>query len=201
MVKIERKREILKVLKAYPKITFNKLKKIVVEDKGLMSAQTFVDALKEGVESNVIKREEGYYKKMKIVEYSLPEYSKAEDEYYQNVINRIDLFKHKLEILKKKFPKFNDIEKGQILFSYFDWLNVIASKIGFGYGVFQSSKFRDLMITATTTLNLELVQLTMIGGPKKQRIIMNEFFLGWNDIEQDNIEEIDELLGIVNEVK
>jgi len=196
MVKREKIRDILEELKRYPKLNFRALRKIVVEEKHLMAAQTFATALKEGVESKAITREEGHYKKRKIVSYSLAEYSEKEDEYYQELIRSIDSFKNKLEILKKKFPKFNDVEKGQILFSFSDWLQVIASKIGFGYGVFQSSKFMDLAITANNTLNLELVQLTMIGGPEKQRTIMNEFFLGWNDIEQDNAEEIDELLGI-----
>ena len=196
MVKIEKKREILEVLKAHPKITFNKLKKIVVEDKHLMASQTFVDALKEGVESKVITREPGYYKNRKIVEYSLPEYSKAEDDYYLDIISSIDLFKQKFEIMKKKFSKLNDVEKGQILFSFNDWLQVISSKIGVGHGIFGSSKkFTDLF-KSTFQLSLKLVQLTIIGGPQKQRIIMNEFFLGWSDIEQDNAEDIDKFLNI-----
>ena len=196
MVKKERIREILKVLQIYPKVSFNNLRKIVVEDKHLMAAQTFVVALKEGVGSKVIAREEGHYKKRKMVWYSLPEYSKEEDNYYRDLIRSIDSFKHRLEILKKEYPKFNDIEKGQILFSFNDWLNVIAARIGFGLGVFQSSKFGDLLITVTTKLNLELVGLALIGGTQRQNTIMNEFFLGWNEIEQDNAEEIDELLGI-----
>ena len=60
MVKKERIREILKVLQTYPKVSFNNLRKIVVEDKRLMAAQTFVDALKEGVDSKVVTREEGH---------------------------------------------------------------------------------------------------------------------------------------------
>ena len=195
MVKKERIREILKVLQAYPKVSFNNLRKIVVEKKHLMAAQTFVDALKEGVISKVITREEGHYKKRKMVWYSLPEYSKEEDNYYLNLIRSIDSFKHRLEILKKEFPKFNDIEKGQILFSFNDWLNVIFSKIGFGLGVFASSKFSDLYQNNMPLLQ-ELVVLSISGDPKRQSTIMNEFFLGWSDIEQDNIEEIDKLLKI-----
>ena len=195
MVKKERIREILKVLEAYPKVNFSNLRKIVVEDKRLMAAQTFVDALKEGVDSKVITREEGHYKKRKIVWYSLPKYSKEEDSNYQDLIRSTESFKHRLEILKKEFPKFNDIEKGQILFSFYDWLQVINSKIGFWIGVFGSSKFVDLL-QSNVSLNLELVKLSMIGDLKQKTTILNEFFLGWNDIEQDNIEEIDELLGI-----
>jgi len=51
-----------------------------------------------------------------MVWYSLPEYSKEEDNYYRDLISSIDSFKHRLEILKKEFPKFDDTEKGQILF-------------------------------------------------------------------------------------
>ena len=194
MVKKERIREIQKVLEAYSKVTFNKLKKIVVEDKGLMAGQTFVNALKEGVDSKVITREEGHYKKRKIVEYSLPEHSKDEENYYIELISRMDSFKQRLEILKKEFPKFNEVEKGQILFLFADYLQVIGWRIGFGTGVFQSSKFRDLYQNIPS-LNQELVRLTMVGGPKQQETIMNEFFLGWNEIEQDNSEQIDKLLG------
>ena len=97
--------------------------------------------------------------------------------------------------MKKEFPKFNNIEKGQILFSFNDWLNVIFSKIGFGYGVFQSSKFTDLFQN-NLPLFQELVKLSISEDLKQQSEILNEFFLGWNDIEQDNIEEIDELLEI-----
>jgi len=45
-------------------------------------------------------------------------------------------------------------------------------------------------------LSLELVKLSISGDLKQQSIIFNEFLLGWNDIEQDNSEEIDELLNI-----
>jgi len=202
MVKKERIREILKVLQAYPKVSFNNLRKIVVQEKRLMAAQTFVDALKEGVDSKVIAREEGHYKKRKMVWYSLPEYSKEEDYYYRDLIISIDFFKNRLEILKGEFPKFNDIEKGQILFSFNDWLNVIFSKIGFGFGVYRSSKFTDLFQNNLPLLQ-ELVKLSISVDPKQQSTIMNEFFLGWNDIEQDNIEEIDKLLKIpiVNETR
>ena len=196
MVKKERIREIQNILQKYHKVSFNKLKKIVVEDKGLMAAQTFVNALKEGVDSTVITREEGHYKKRKIVEYSLPEHSKEEENYYIELISRMDSFKQRLEILKKEFPKFNEVEKGQILFLFADWLQVIGWRIGFWTGVFGSSKFKDLYQNIPS-LNQELVRLTMVGGPKQQETIMNEFFLGWNDIEQDNSEEIDELLDIM----
>jgi len=202
MVRKEKIRGIQEVLKAYHKVSFNNLKKIVVEDKRLMAAQTFVDALKEGVDSNVITREEGHYKKRKIVEYSLPEYSKEEENYYHELISRIDSYEQRLEILKKEFPKFNEVEKGQILFLFADYLQVIGWRIGFAAGVFGSSKFMDLYQNIPS-LNQELVGLTMVGGPKQQETIMNEFFLGWNDIEQDNLEDIDELLNIKipNEVK
>ena len=195
MVKKERIRKILEVLEAYPKVSFNTLRKIVVEDKRLMAAQTFADALKEGVDSKVITREVGHYKKRKMVWYSLPEYSKEEDNYYRDLISSLDSFKHRLEILKKEFPKFNDTEKGQILFSFNDWLNVIFSKMGFGLGVFGSSKFSDLTQNNFPLL-LELVKLSISGDLKQQSIIFNEFLLGWNDIEQDNSEEIDKLLNI-----
>jgi len=195
MVKKQRIREILKVLEAYPKVNFTNLKKIVVSDQKLMAAQTFVDALKEGVESKVITREEGHYKKRKIVWYSLPKNAKEEEDYYLDLINSLDFFKQRLEIVKKEFPKFNDIEKGQILFSFNDWLNVIFSKMGFGLGIFGSSKFSDLMQDNAPLLQ-ELVILSISGDLKQQSIIFNEFLLGWSDIEQDNAEEIDELFGI-----
>jgi hypothetical protein len=202
MVKKERIREIQNVLQVYHKVSFNKLKKIVTEDKHLMAAQTFVDALKEGVDSKVITREEGHYKNRKIVEYSLPEYSKEEENYYNELISNIDSYEQRVEIMKKEFAKFNEIEKGQILFLFANWLQVIGWRIGFWAGVFQSSKFMDLY-QDIPSLSQELVKLTMVGGPKKQETIMNEFFLGWNDIEQENSEKIDKLLDkvIPNEVR
>jgi len=103
MVKKQRIREILKVLEAYPKVNFTNLKKIVVSDQKLMAAQTFVDALKEGVESKVITREEGHYKKRKIVWYSLPKNAKEEEDYYRDLITSLDSFKQRLEIVKKEF--------------------------------------------------------------------------------------------------
>ena len=202
MVKKERVREILKVLEPYPKVSFNNLKKIVVEDKHLMAAQTFVDALKDGVGSKVIAREEGHYKKRKMVWYSLPEYAKREDDYYRELIINVDSFSHKLEILKERFPKLNTIEKGQILFSFSDWLQVIGSRIGMGMGYFVgSSKFTELYQKTIIPFSLEIVKLSLSVDLKQQRAIMNEYFLGWNDIEQANIEEIDELLEIANETK
>jgi len=67
--------------------------------------------------------------------------------------------------------------------------------MGFGLGVFGSSKFSDLMQDNTSLLQ-ELVILSISGDLKQQSIIFNEFLLGWNDIEQDNAEEIDKLFDI-----
>jgi len=58
-----------------------------------------------------------------------------------------------------------------------------------------SSKCSDLSQNNFPLL-LELVKLSISGDLKQQSIIFNEFLLGWNDIEQDNSEEIDELLNI-----
>ena len=44
MEKKERIRQIRKVLDKHHRVTFNKLKEIVVEKKGLMATQTFSDA-------------------------------------------------------------------------------------------------------------------------------------------------------------
>ncbi len=203
MVKKERIREVLKVLETYPypKVNYTNLKKIVVKDKALMAAQTFAVALKEGVESGIIKREEDHYKKRKIVWYSKPENAKKQDDYYQELISNIDSFSHKLEILKEKFLKLNNIEKGQILFSFSDWLQVIGSRVGMGSGYFGSSKFTELYGRRIFPLSLEIVKLSLSVDPKQQSAIMNEFFLGWNDIEQDNIEEIDFIIENANSRK
>ena len=196
MVKKERIREILKVLDLYPKITYNKLKKIVVEERKDMAAQTFADALKDGVESRIIKREEDHYKKRKIVWYSKPENAKKENDYYQELISDLDSFSQRVEILKEQFPKLNNIEKGQILFSFSDWLQVIGSKIGMGIGYFSSSKFSELYQRSMVPSLQDIIKLSLSGDLKQQSAIMNEYFLGWNDIKQDCSEEIDELLEI-----
>ena len=194
MIKKKRIHRILEVLDSYPKIKFNDLKKIVVEKKGFMATQTFSDELKKGVESGIITREEGLYGKRRVVWYSKPENAKQEEIYYQELISDVDSFSHRLEILKEEFPKLNNIEKGQILFSFSDWLQVIGSKIGMGAGYFGSSKFTELYQKSIFSSLQDIIKLPMSGDLKLQSAIMNEFFLGWNDIEQDCSEEIDELL-------
>ena len=197
MIKKKRIHRILEVLDSYPKIKFNDLKKIVVEKKGFMATQTFSDELKKGVESGIITREEGLYGKRKVVWYSTPENAKQEDDYYRELLSDVDSFTQRLEILKEKFPKLNNIEKGQILFSFSDWLQVIGSKIGMGAGYFVgSSKFTELYQKSIFSSLQDIIKLPMSGDLKLQSAIMNEFFLGWNDIEQDCSEEIDELLEI-----
>ena len=201
MVKKDRIREILEVLDSYPKIPYNKLKKILVEEKKKMAAQTFANALKEGVESRIITREEDHYKKRKIVWYSKPENVKRENDYYQELINDVDSFSHKLEILKEKFLKLNNIEKGRILFAFSDWLQVIGSRIGMGSGYFGSSKITELYGTKILPLSLEIVKLSLSVDLKQQSAIMNEYFLGWNDIKQDCSEEIDYIIKNANSRK
>ncbi len=201
MVKKDRIREILEVLDSYPKIPYNKLKKILVEEKKKMAAQTFANALKEGVESRIITREEDHYKKRKIVWYSKPENVKRENDYYQELINDVNSFSHKLEILKEQFSKLNNIEKGQILFSFSDWLQVIGSRIGMGSGYFGSSKITELYGTKILPLSLEIVKLSLSVDLKQQSAIMNEYFLGWNDIKQDCSEEIDYIIKNANSRK
>ncbi len=175
---------------------YNDLKKIVVEKKGDMANQTFSDALKEGVESRIITREEGLDGKRRVVWYSKPENAKQENDYYQELISDLDSFSQRVEILKEQFPKLNNIEKGQILFSFSDWLQVIGSKIGMGTGYFGSSKFMELYQRSIAPALLDIIKLSLSGDLKQQSAIMNEYFLGWNDIKQDCSEEIDELLEI-----
>ena len=204
MEKKERIRQIRKVLDKHHRVTFNKLKEIVVEKKGLMATQTFSDALKEGVESRIIIREEGLDGKRRVVRYYNPENAKEENDYYQELISDLDSFSHKVEILKEEFPKLNNIEKGRILFSFSDWLQVIGSKIGMGAGYFVgSSKFTELYQKSIFSSLQDIIILSISGDLKLQSTIMNEYFLGWNDIEQDNIEEIDKFLKIpiVNETR
>ncbi len=203
MEKKERIRQIRKVLDKHHRVTFNKLKEIVVEKKSLMATQTFSDALKEGVESGIIIREEGLDGKRRVVRYYNPENAKQENDYYQELISDLDSFSQRVEILKEQFPKLNNTEKGQILFSFSDWLQVIGSKIGMGIGYFGSSKFMELYQRSIAPSLLDIIKMSLSGDLKQQSAIMNEYFLGWNDIEQDNIEEIDELLevAIANEAK
>ena len=196
MEKKERIRQIRKVLDKHHRVTFNKLKEIVVEKKGLMATQTFSDALKEGVESRIIIREEGLDGKRRVVRYYNPENAKQENDYYQELISDLDSFSQRVEILKEQFPKLNNIEKGQILFSFSDWLQVIGSKIGMGTGYFGSSKFMELYQRSIAPSLLDIIKMSLSGDLKQQTAIMNEYFLGWNDIEQDCSEEIDELLEI-----
>jgi len=196
MVKKERVREILKVLEAYPKLNYTNLKKIVVQDNDDMSPQTFTNALKRGVDSRIIKREVDHYKKRKIVFYSKPENAKEEDDYYRELISDVDSFTQRLEILKEQFSKLNNIEKGKILFSFNDWVTVISSKIGIGLGIFRSSRFSDLYQSFIASTIQEILRLSLSGDLKQQSAILNEYFLGWNDIKQDCSEEIDEILEI-----
>jgi len=196
MEKKERIRQIRKVLDKHHRVTFNKLKEIVVEKKRLMATQTFSDALKEGVESRIIIREEGLYGKRRVVWYYNPENAKEENVYFQELISDLDSFSQRVEILKEQFPKLNNTEKGQILFSFSDWLQVIGSKIGMGIGYFGSSKFMELYQRSIVPSLQDIIKLSLSGDLKQQSAIMNEFFLGWNDIEQDNSEEIDKILEI-----
>jgi len=196
MEKKERIRQIRKVLDKHHRVTFNKLKEIVVEKKGLMATQTFSDALKEGVESRIIIREEGLDGKRRVVRYYNPENAKQENDYYQELISDLDSFSQRVEILKEQFPKLNNTEKGQILFSFSDWLQVIGSKIGMGIGYFGSSKFMELYQRSIVPSLQDIIKLSLSGDLKQQSAIMNEYFLGWNDIKQDCSEEIDELLDV-----
>jgi len=169
MVKKERIREIRKVLDTYPKLTYNKFKEIVVKEKNLMAAQTFSDALKEGVGSGIITREEGHYGKRKVVWYSKPENAKQEEIYYQELISDLDSFSQRVEILKEQFPKLNNIEKGQILFSFSDWLQVIGSKIGMGAGYFVgSTKFTELYVRSVVPALQDIIKLSLSGDLKLQ---------------------------------
>ena len=201
MEKKERIRQIRKVLDKHHRVTFNKLKEIVVEKKGLMATQTFSDALKEGVESRIIIREEGLDGKRRVVRYYNPENAKQENDYYQELISDLDSFSQRVEILKEQFPKLNNIEKGRILFSFSDWLQVIGSKIGMGTGYFGSSKFMELYQRSIAPSLLDIIKLSLSGDLKQQSAIMNEYFLGWNDIKQDCSEEIDEILEIARKTK
>ena len=65
-----------------------------------------------------------------------------------------------------------------------------------GLGIFRSSKFSDLYQSFIVSTIQEILKLSLSGDLKQQSAIMNEYFLGWNDIKQDCSEEIDEILEI-----
>jgi len=65
-----------------------------------------------------------------------------------------------------------------------------------GIGYFSSSKFSELYQRSIAPSLQDIIKLSLSGDLKEQSAIMNEYFLGWNDIEQDCSEEIDELLDV-----
>jgi len=195
MVKKEKIREIRKVLDTHKMLTFNKFKNIVVKEKGLMAIGTFSDGLKEAVESRIITREEGYEGKRKVVRYSLPEIARKEDEYYDYLSNSITSFQTWFDPLERLFSELNNVEKGQILFSFLTWYYEMQSKIAMGHLLFHSSKFSDLSHFLVPFLQ-DLEKLSLSGDEKQQSIIWNELFMGWNDFEMGNTDAIDKLLGI-----
>ena len=65
-----------------------------------------------------------------------------------------------------------------------------------GLGMFRSKRFSDLYQSFLVSTIQEILKLSLSGDLKQQSAIMNEYLLGWNDIEQDCSEEIDELLDV-----
>jgi len=196
LVKKQKIRDICQVLDDFPRVTYNHLKKIVVEEKGMMSAQTFAKALSEGAETGTIERIDDSYGKLKRVWYSTkPEFSKLENQMYNELTETITFLKQKLVIFQKNFTKFNSQDKGTIIFAFLDWSYAINSKIFVCYGTFRTRKFGKF-IKEMASMGLELSALSLIGDEKERGIIWNELMLGWHEIEQDAIEEIDDFLKL-----
>jgi len=180
-------------LEQHKKLSYNKFKKIVVEKKGLMAAQTFSDGLKEAVNSGIIRKEPGQEGKRKVVWYSIPEIAKKEDEYFDFLSNTITGFQQEFERLNSLFSELNDAEKGQILFAFLDWIYAMQAKIAMGHSRFNSPRFADLSKFLVSYMQ-DLDKLSMSGDEKQQSVVWNELFMGWGDVEDDNIGIIDDLL-------
>ena len=195
MAKKERIRQIREILDKHHRVKYNELKEIVVGKKRLMAAQTFSDALKEGVSSGIIIREEGLDGKRRVVRYYNPEKVKKEDEYFQILISDADSFGGRLEVLEQLFSELDDIEKGQILFSFIDWYYAIQAQIALGHSLFNSPKFADLAKEMFSSIQ-DLEKLVLSDDEKQQSIIWNELQMEWNDVERHNGEIIGELLEI-----
>ena len=194
MVNKEKILKIREVLEKQKKLSYNKFKEIVVEKKGLMAGQTFSDGLKEAVDSGIIRREEGQEKR-KMVWYSIPEIAIKEDLYYDLLSSDITSFQQSFEQLEHLFSELKDVEKGQILFSFLDWYFTIQSQIAMGHTMFRSPKFADMSKFMVSYLQ-DLDKLSMSGDEKQQSVIWNELFMGWSDVQVDNIEIIDDLLQV-----
>ena len=193
MVRNEKIRTIYKELKVHKKLSYNKFKKIIVEKKELMAAQTFADRLKEAVESGIIRREEGLDGKRKVVFYSIPEIAKIEDEYLDHLSSTLTGFQQEYDRLEDLFPMLNDVEKGQILIAFIDWIYALQAKISLGHSRFNSPKFADLshFLSQYTQYIDELI---MSGDEKQQSAVWNEMFMGWGSVEEYNNNIIDDLL-------
>ena len=159
-----------------------------------MAAQTFSDGLKEAVDSGIIRREEGQEKR-KMVWYSIPEIAIKEDLYYNLLSGDITSFQQSFEQLEHLFSELKDVEKGQILFSFLDWYYTIQSQISMGHTLFRSPKFADMSKFMVSYLQ-DLDKLSLSGDEKQQSVIWNELFMGWSDVQVDNIDIIDDLLEI-----
>ena len=193
MASKEKIREIRKILEKHKKLSYNKFKKIVVDKKRKMAAQTFSDGLKEAVSSGIIRREEGLDGKRKVVYYSIPEIAIIEDEYYDFLSSTVTAFQQEFERVDELFSELNDVEKGRLLLAYLNWYYAMQAKIALGHSRFNSPKFADMSKFLAEYMQY-FDKLIFSSDEKQQSAIWDEIFMGWGDVEDYNIKAIDDLL-------
>jgi len=126
--------------------------------------------------------------------FSIPEIAQKEDEYFDFLSGTVTGFQQEFDRLDSLFSELKDVEKGQILFAFIDWIYAMQAKAAMGHSRFNSPRFADLSRFLAQYMEY-FDELLMSGDEKQQSVIWNEMFMGWGDVEDYSIKAIDDLLG------
>lgn len=122
----KRQKEIYKILEKYTSIRFNRLKKIVVDEKGLMSERPYRETLRQMVQDGVVLRiEHSRYDVEYSVDFQSYEYEKQGIKYFEDVFIKFDKELNKFFDKREKLTK---LEQSNYLLTIFKAIALMRIK-------------------------------------------------------------------------
>lgn len=122
----KRQKDIYKILEKYTSIRFNRLKKIIVDEKGLMSERPYRETLSQMVQDGIVLRiEHSRYDVEYSVDFKSYEYEKQGIKYFEEVFI---MFDKELDKFWDKRQKLTKLEQSNYLLTIFKAIALMRVK-------------------------------------------------------------------------
>lgn len=170
----KRQKEIYKILEKYTNVRFNRLKKIIVDEKGLMSERPYRETLSQMVQDGIVLRiEHSKYDVEYSVDFKSYEFEKKGIKYFDKVFT---MFDKELDKFFDKRKKFTKLEQSNYLLTIFKAIALMRVK--FDEFFLSKKKINAIKNVEVKLINLEdIVKSNLYGDKDEEENFLYDLYL------------------------